>query len=359
MSQVDEFSLIRLLTGGKQTTAFQREGGVVTGIGDDAAVVNVNSGTQWILTCDTMTEEVHFKQVTMRDRDVGFKAMGSAVSDIAAMGGQPRFALIALCAPKGTDMERVKAMYDGLYACASRYGVVIVGGDTTSTTGGITISVTVIGEAPAGKALLRSTATEGDAVFVTGYLGRSAAGLEWLLQRNIPSGLWEEEEGAAEEMASLEGIGAYPLLVEAHCRPLPQIEAGLALSESGVCHALNDVSDGLSSEAWEIVEASAIGIDLMEDLIPIADDVHAYAISQGRSPLDYVLNGGEDYQLLGTVPAEHAPAVQARLGELGIAFHKIGRVNSAHREVRLIRNAGESVVLDKKGYNHFSGRDEG
>ncbi|MED4602888.1 thiamine-phosphate kinase [Paenibacillus validus] len=344
MGTVDEFALIRLLTGGKQSTAFQREGGVETGIGDDAAVVNVNPGTQLILTCDTMTEDIHFKPVTMRSRDIGFKAMASAVSDIAAMGGKPRFALVALSLPRQTPLERVRSLYEGLYDCANRYGVRVVGGDTTSSIGGMTVSVTVIGETAAGQALLRSSAKVGDVVFATGYLGRSAAGLDWLLQRNLPL----EPEGADAESL------AYAKLVEAHCRPLPQIEAGLALRQSGLCRALNDVSDGLSSEAWEIAEASGVGIDLIEERIPIADELYTYAAASGKDPLDYVLYGGEDYELLGTAPAEHALELQIALGKAGVSLHLIGYVNGEHSGVRLIRSGGEVMPLDKKGYNHFN-----
>ncbi|WP_159884730.1 thiamine-phosphate kinase [Paenibacillus puerhi] len=348
MTPVDEFSLIRLLTGGKQTNAFQQEGGVAVGIGDDAAVVNVNSGTQLILTCDTMTEEIHFKRITMPDRDVGFKAMASAVSDIAAMGGLPRFALISLTVPAGNNVERVRSMYEGLYDCAGRFGISIVGGDTTSSAGGITLSVTVIGETPAGQALLRSSAQPGDVVFATGYMGRSAAGLEWLLRQNLPSEQWDESAGSE-----------HAKLVEAHCRPLPQVEAGLALSRSGVCHALNDISDGLSSEVWEIAEASGVSIDLLEERIPIAEELRAYAAAQGRDPLEYVLTGGEDYQLLGTAAAEQALALQQALGEAGIALHVIGHVHSGPAGVRLIRSGGDTLTLERQGYNHFKDRKDG
>ncbi|SDE30895.1 thiamine-monophosphate kinase [Paenibacillus sp. UNCCL117] len=343
VTPVDEFSLIRLLTGDKQTNAFRHEDGVEVGIGDDAAVVHVNPGIQWVLTCDTMTEEIHFKPITMRDADIGFKAMGSAVSDIAAMGGRPRFALVALCLPKDSDVERVRRIYDGLYDCADRYGIAIVGGDTTSSAGGITISVTVIGEVKTGRALLRSSARPGDAVFVTGFLGRSAAGLEWLLRQNTPSVQWGANFPP----------DIYAKLVAAHCRPLPQIEAGLALSQSGMCHALNDVSDGLSSEAWEIAEASGVGIDLIEEQIPIADELRDYAASVGRDPLEYVMGGGEDYELLGTVPAAQAEALRLKLAEAGLTLQLIGHVTDEHTGVRLVGNAGEISELAKKGYNHF------
>ncbi len=346
MVSVDEFALIRLLTSGIQSDAMQREAGVVTGIGDDAAVVQVNEGMQLIVTCDTMTEDVHFKSVTMRDSDIGFKAMASAVSDIAAMGGTPRFALVALCLPRTITTERVRRMYEGLYECANRYSIAVIGGDTTSSAGGMTITVTVIGEAPSGQALLRSRAEVGDVVFTTGYAGESAAGLDLLLRQGLPL------EECVEEVD-------YPGLVRAHCRPLPQIEAGIALRQSGLCHALNDVSDGIASEVWEIAEASNVGIDLIEDRIPISEELNAYALQQGRDPLDFVLFGGEDYQLVGTVPAAQAPELQLQLRQRGIPTAIIGYVTADSGQVRLVRGSGDVMSLEKKGYNHFNGGEDG
>lgn len=343
MSSIEEFALIRLLTGGKQSTAFQKANGVETGIGDDAAVVHVSHGSRLILTCDTMTEEVHFKRVTMRDTDVGYKAMASSVSDIAAMGGTPRFALVALSLPKNTPVERVSAMYEGLYECASRYGVAIVGGDTTSSAGGITLTVTVIGETEADKALLRSAARAGDVVFATGPLGCSAAGLEYLLGLAQPSDVWE----------SLPEMEMYRPLVQAHCRPEPQVQAGELLRQSGFRHALNDVSDGLASEAWEIVEASGIGIDLIEERIPVAEELFEYAMRLNKDPLDYILYGGEDYQLVGTVPAEHSLELQLAFKTAGLPLYLIGYVNAEHRGVRLVQSGGSIQPIGKRGYNHF------
>ncbi|WP_426449826.1 thiamine-phosphate kinase [Paenibacillus sp. S-38] len=344
---LDEFSLIRLLTGGRQSPAFQRAGGVVTGIGDDAAVVEVTAGRHLILTCDTMTEDTHFTSVTMRDRDIGFKAMASAVSDVAAMGGSPRFALISLSMPRSYPAERAHSLYEGLYECANRYGVVVAGGDTTSSSSGLTVSVSVIGETEAGSALLRSSAAPGDVVFVTGELGNSAAGLEWLLSRGLAASFWEDEwAGAGLEMRPLIG---------AHCRPLPRVEAGELLRQSTWCHALNDVSDGLASEAWEIAEASGVGIDLLEERIPLSEALFKQAARAGKEPLDYALFGGEDYELLGTVPAEQALALQMKFKEAGLALHLIGYVTAEAGKVRLIRSSGDMVPLEKKGYNHFAG----
>ncbi|UUZ92195.1 thiamine-phosphate kinase [Paenibacillus sp. P25] len=273
MSSLDEFGLIRRLTEGKQPAALQKVAGVDTGIGDDAAVAGITEGFRLVLTCDTMNEEIHFKQITMRDSDIGFKALTAAVSDIAAMGGIPRYALVSLSMPKKTAPERVYSIYEGLYEAAGQWNVMVVGGDTTSCIGGISLAVTVIGEVENGRALVRSTAKPGDAVFLTGPLGQSAAGLESLLERGISSAQWDTFEAGTDT------------LVQSHCRPRPQIQAGRLLLQSGLCHALNDVSDGLASEAWEIAEASGVGLDLIEERIPVPDELYAFAASRGGTHL--------------------------------------------------------------------------
>ncbi|MCR8636687.1 thiamine-phosphate kinase [Paenibacillus radicis (ex Xue et al. 2023)] len=344
MSSIDEFALIQWLTDGKQSRSFQQAGGVETGIGDDAAVANITPGYQLVMTCDTMTETIHFKNTTMRDQDIGYKAMASAISDIAAMGALPKYALVAVSCPQGTELARLEELYLGLYDCANQWNVVIAGGDTTSSMGGITITVTVIGEVEKGKALLRSTAEPGDVLFVTGMLGCSAAGLDYLLKRDLPADQWPDQAQSQPELDRL---------VQAHCRPNPRIEAGRLLQESGVCHALNDVSDGLASEAWEISEASGVGIDLIEDKIPIADELMVYSMDAEEDPLDYILFGGEDYQLLGTMPAEHAISMQMKFREAGLALYIIGYVNEEADGVRLVQSSGYVVPIDKKGYNHF------
>jgi thiamine-monophosphate kinase len=336
-----EFDYIRAWTSGRQSPSFLRASGVIQGIGDDAAVTDWTPGMQMVISCDTMVEEIHFKTVTIKDRDCGYKAMAAAISDLAAMGANPKFALVSVSMPKGSEERRLQDMYSGLYECADRWGVAIVGGDTTASVSGISLTVTVIGEVEAGKALLRSSAKVGDVVFVTGFPGRSAAGLDFLLGQNKDSRQWE---------AIPPGLTR---LIEAHCRPVPQVKAGRLLQELGVCHALNDISDGLASEAWEIVEASGLGIDLIEDRIPLAEELLAYARQKGKDPIDFVLYGGEDYELIGTMPAGRALETQIAFKDAGLTMHIIGYVNGDHRSVMLAQSNGALVPVPKHGYNHF------
>ncbi|MBD2864486.1 thiamine-phosphate kinase [Paenibacillus sp. IB182363] len=367
MRGMDEFALIRLLNRrGSPGTGRPNETGVKTGIGDDAAVMKPSAGSDIVVSCDTMVETVHFLPETMQHYDIGYKAMASSLSDMAAMGARPRWALIALTVPSGPSgtwtAESLQELYDGLYACADRYGTVVVGGDTTSSKSLLTVTVTVIGEADEDRSLLRSSALPGDIVFVTGPLGNSAAGLHLLLKAGRPAVPIEDMEETVRS------------LVLAHRRPEPRIDAGaiLASSEAGVCGALNDISDGLASEAWEIAEASGVRIVLDEERIPLSPELTRYASAAGRDPHDFALYGGEDYELVGTVRRERAAELAARfevagkriwlVGEVAAAgaMNKTDKGAAANLErapmpgVTLRSSAGVEKPLPKKGYNHFA-----
>jgi thiamine-monophosphate kinase len=288
-----------------------------------------------------MVQDIHFNEKTMGMSDVGFKALAAALSDIAAMGAIPRYALVSLTLPKHADLTISQQLYEGLYACAGKYGVAIVGGDTTSSLGGWVITVQVVGEVEAGRALLRSSACPGDVVFITGYLGCSAAGLDYL---NAVSPI----------KPNIDQLEALKLLIEKHRRPLPQIRSGRTLVQSDSCHALNDISDGLASEAWEIAEASDIGILLNEALIPVDPGLKMYAELTGTEVLDWILYGGEDYQLIGTVSQAQAEFVEQEFLRKQLFFQKIGEVTDNFMGVQLLKKDGSTVEVPKKGYNHFA-----
>ncbi|TCZ76385.1 thiamine-phosphate kinase [Paenibacillus albiflavus] len=347
MDLKDEFALIDLLTCGGQSTHWQRERGVGVGIGDDAAVAGISPGCSLVMACDTMTQHVHFASWSMRDEDIGFKAMASNISDMAAMGAVPRYALIALSVPKGTDEARLQRIYAGMYECASAYEVAIVGGDTTASISGIVITVTILGEVEAGRALLRSHAKTGDAVFVTGALGGSAAGLALLEHA--------QRSGAAAEAAIQAPL--LQALALAHQRPAPQVAAGRLLLRTGLGRALNDISDGIASEAAEIAEASRVGLAIEEARLPRPAGLDAAAQLLDTPPLEWMLYGGEDYQLLGTVAKEHVHELEAAFEEHGLKLYVIGYATDDFSGVRLLRADGTVEPLAKRGYNHFATKD--
>ncbi|WP_160645265.1 thiamine-phosphate kinase [Chengkuizengella marina] len=341
MSSLDEFALIQSLNYKKQSNNFHNKLGVIKGIGDDAAVVQTRSGSQLVMTCDTMVETIHFNPYTMLDEDVGYKAMASNLSDIAAMGAIPKYALISLSIPKHYSTFRLKKIYKGLYECANYFEIAVIGGDTTKSPKHLNISITLVGEVESNQALFRSNAKVNDLVFTTGYLGCSAAGLDYLLKVKQKQLM----------------LGQIPMnflpLVKQHRRPTPQIKAGRILLQSRRCHALNDVSDGLSSEASEICEASNVGFLFDEVKLPIHPQLREYGQLIGKSPLDWIMYGGEDYQLLGTVSKADVVHIQNRFQQEGIPFFIVGEV-VAQKGVQMKDAYGNIKKIHKKGYNHFN-----
>ncbi|WP_246628235.1 thiamine-phosphate kinase [Paenibacillus oenotherae] len=334
-----------------------REQGVVVGIGDDAAVVEAPPGEggalQWVLAVDTMVETVHFNAATMAEADVGWKALAANVSDIAAMGGVPRHALVSVSVPRAWEPARIRRLYDGLYACAEHYGVAVVGGDTTSSPAQLVVAVTVVGTVEAGRAVRRSGAQPGDAVFVTGPIGMASAGLHYLLA--AASG----EQCVPLAAAEAAGTAA---LVQAHRRPAPSVRAARVLAARGTVTSLNDVSDGLASEAWEIAESSGVKLTLRESQLPMSGSMAAYARRSGVEPLEWMLYGGEDYVLLGTIAAADAAGAKAALAAEGLPMYVIGTAEAGAAGVELVHDSGNSetgrraerrVPLAKRGYNHF------
>jgi thiamine-monophosphate kinase len=332
----DEFALIRGWTANRQPSDLLSRTGVLAGIGDDAAVVASPAGRDLLLAMDTMVEEIHFLPETMGDADVGFKSLAANVSDIAAMGGEPLHALVSVSVPPSWGPKRMQRLYDGLYACAEIYGVAVVGGDTTSSKTHLVVTVALTGSSLSGKALKRSGAEPDQLVFVTGPTGLSAGGLYGLLPR-----------------AGLSPVPAPPeRLVRAHRRPSPSVKAGRLLADNSWGTSLNDVSDGLASEAWEIAEASGLRLVLQETALPLSGELAAYAAVCGKNPLDWVLYGGEDYVLLGTASRFDESAMKGAFREEGIPFFVIGETEAGEAGVWL-ETAGKRKPLVKGGYNHF------
>lgn len=341
MARKEEFALIQALT---KDHPLPPDAGIEVGIGDDAAVVRHTAGESTVLSCDTMVENVHFNSWTMQPEDVGYKLMASNISDVLAMGGKPRYALIAVSIPRRVPQQRVKRIYNGIYSCADEYAVAVIGGDTTSAPRHLCLTVTIAGTVAADSALKRSAAKAGDAVFITGLLGQSSAGLDYLLTHRR----------SVRAMATSAFPEQVQPLVEAHRRPLLQPKAAEILALSG-CHALNDISDGLVSEAQEIADASGYSLRLYEEKIPVAPALQSYAQHAGKSPLDWIRYGGEDYQLLGTVPKAKLAAVRSAFKSQGLPFYEIGEVaeKQAKPQVIWINRQGEAEALQQKGYRHF------
>lgn len=337
----DEFSLIRKWT---SRSDGQEGDGLTVGLGDDAAVFTPAPDMEVVACCDAMVETIHFLKETMNPSDIGYKAVMSNVSDVAAMGGYARYALVSIAVSAQWTPEECHQIYDGIYHACELYGVRVIGGDTVSAPDALHLSVTVLGEVERGRAIRRSQAAPGQVVFVTGQVGSSAAGLHMLLQQQKGgSGIpfeWRE-------------------LATAHQRPQAQVRAGRLLLASRACSALNDVSDGLASELWEIAEASQVEIMVDPERIPIREDARAYAAHVDKDPLDWAFYGGEDYQLVGTLEASRADEVAKQFAANDIPFSIIGRVaakaEASVPSLSLLRE-GRQIPLPKAGFNHFGQR---
>jgi thiamine-monophosphate kinase len=326
---MDEFEFIRsLLT---ERPVFGER--IVVDVGDDAAVVQVRPGNSLIMTCDTMVESVHFLRQTMRPSDIGWKLLASNLSDLAAMGATPTYALCAVALPPTWSQSEIKAIFQGMYRLAEKNRVTLIGGDTVRAPDTLVLTCTLVGEVPDGKALLRSATKPGDLVFVTGTLGDAAAGLHLLLEQ--PS------------------LGArFPTLISAHQRPEPQLEIGNWLMRSGYQPACDDVSDGLGQEAWEIAEASGVCLLIEQAKLPISDKVSRLAAQIGMDAYEWAWSGGEDYQLLGTICAAGWEELRHFADRNGFLVTVIGRVEAGEACVIIEKN-GKREKASRSGYNHF------
>jgi len=314
--------------------------GVRTGIGDDAAVLAVRPGAMLLATTDLIIEDVHFRRASASPRDIGWKAMAVNLSDIAAMGGEPRWALVGLALPASTEVEEVDEFYAGMREAAAPHGVVIVGGDTSASPDGWMINVTLLG-LHMGTPRLRSTAKPGDAVAVTGTLGRSAAGLALL------------EMG----MATAHALGerAREELIGAHLRPTARLAEGRWLGAQAGVHAMMDLSDGLTTDLGHVCRESGVGARVMLDRLPVARAAREAARALGKEALEWAASGGEDYELLLTCDPGVVDALAEGLrGATGTTLTVIGQIECPEAAVTYLDARGEPVAL-RAGYEHFHG----
>jgi len=319
---VNEFELIR--------RHFARRGpqreDVPLGIGDDAALLAPPAGQALATTVDTLLGGVHFSP-DIPPADLGHKALAVNLSDLAAMGAEPAWATLSISLPEA-DGAWLAAFADGFFALAGRFGVQLVGGDTTR--GPLAVTVQLQGFVPADAALRRGGARPGDHVFVTGSLGDAGAGLAI-------------EQGRL----AFTGPAADFLLARLH-RPTPRVEAGLALR--GLASAAIDVSDGLGQDLGHILAASGVGAELEIAALPLSDELLASGIAQ---PWRLAAAAGDDYELCFTAPADAAPGVA---DALDCPVTRIGRI-VGEPGLRWLDAQGRTVAPPPRGWDHFA-RDE-
>lgn len=312
--------------------------GIRVGIGDDGAVLEPTAGTGLLATTDLVIEDVHFRRRSAGPADIGWKAMAVNLSDIAAMGGKPRFALVALACPEETEVEEVDLFYEGLTAAAIPHGVQVVGGDTCASPAGWIVSVTLLGEL-AGPPRLRSGAQPNDVIAVTGSLGKSAAGLRVL----------EASRGPDLPLGVLDDVR------RAHLRPLARVPEGMWLGAANGVHALIDLSDGLATDLAHIATESGVAARVELARLPVAPAARAVAEALGLDPLSLATTGGEDYELLFTADRASLDALATGLSSAtSVAVTVIGEIRAGSPEVTYVDADGRKVELGE-GFEHFHG----
>jgi thiamine-monophosphate kinase len=327
MSGVGEFGLIDSLA-----ARLERPGSGV-GIGDDAAVWQTAPGCVTVGTTDMLIEGIHFRLDWTTPEDLGWKALAVNLSDLAAMGAWPGRALISV-GLLANQTEIVERVYDGLADLARLTGTHVVGGDTVRTPGPLILNVALLGEAHPDRILHRGGARPGDLLLLSGPVGLAGGGLELLLGRDVAT--------------AGDAPGAGRLLAALH-RPSPRLAVGRILADSGVRCAI-DVSDGVASEAWHLAHASHVSIELDPRLLPVATE--AVALFGEERARQMGLSGGEDYELLFTVPEARLAAVRSALaGECEPTV--IGRVTGTHPTGSVASPGGVSLSTDKAGYVAF------
>jgi len=337
LDKVGEFGLIRRI----QQTVTLRQESTTLGIGDDAAILTPAADHDLVISTDLLVEGVHFDLTFAPLKHVGYKAVAVNVSDIAAMNATPTQLVVAIAVGSRYSVEAIEELYEGMRLACEAYKVDLVGGDTTASRGGLTISITALGQVPRGQAVRRSGAQSTDLLCVTGDLGGAFLGLQ-VLER--------EKQAFLADPDMQPELGNYSYVLQRQLRPEARMDVIHELRELGVTPtSLIDISDGLASETLHLCEASGVGARIFTENLPIANPTLEVANEFNLDPIMCALNGGEDYELLFTVPlADHDKL--KRHPDITI----IGHMVPASEGANLITRAGQPVPLQAQGWNHFN-----
>ncbi|HEY6466677.1 MAG TPA: thiamine-phosphate kinase [Candidatus Acidoferrales bacterium] len=330
----DEDRLIRRITRAIPSFAGAEgaKSGALLGIADDAALIKPPRAQLWVVTVDAFIEGVHFWGDKHPPESVGYKALARATSDIAAMGAVPRFFLLTLALPKSRTGVWLDRMLRGMGKAARSLGLTLVGGDTTQSPS-VSMSITVIGES-AGEIVTRAGAKPGDLIYVSGPLGCAQLGLELVRRGLARDRRWHT-------------------LLEAHLHPRIRTKLGLWLAQHNVASAMMDISDGLSSDLSRLCAASGVGARICVDRIPrdqIPMELAKRLRRRSGDTLDLALHGGDDYELLFTVPKQRSERLKAAPGSSDL--RAIGEIRSGRR-ISLVSAGGQAQELKPSGWDSF------
>lgn len=324
LDELGEFGLI-----GRIADRVTPMAGIRIGIGDDAAAVETEPGTVSLLTTDMLLEGVHFDLTFCTPENLGWKSLAVNLSDIAAMGGKPRYCLLSLAVPQALPVSFIDGFIAGLLACAAEFGVTLIGGDTCASRSGLVVSLAVMGEQLPDRVVTRSGARPDDLILVTGTVGDSALGL-----RQLMAG---QREGKA---------------ILRHLEPSPRVREGLKLADEKLPTAMIDVSDGLLADLGHILKLSGVGAHIELKSLPLSPEVAAHISRQDDDPFNLPLSGGEDYELLFTIPPDREAAVRKALSTFGTSATVLGKITMSGLTV--VDLNGKDYPVIASGYNHFS-----
>ena len=325
---------------------------LLVGIGDDAAVFRSGAKSDTVISADLLVEDVDFRLKTFAPADIGHKALAVSLSDIAAMGARPRWALLSVGVPtKIWESDFLDEFYEGFFRLAREHKVALVGGDVSRTPDRVVVDSIVLGEVARGRAVLRSGARVGDQIFVTGSLGGAAAGLHLIEGADT-------QTNERERRRRLSGAGE---LVERQTRPAPRVGWGALLGGRGLATAMIDVSDGLASDLGHLCRQSGVGARVDSDALPInrllTDRRSLRRVPRAeelrRRAEWFATQGGEDYELLFTVSPRDAAKLPKQLG--GVPASRIGEIRERRFGMQIVRG-GKAHAFEAQGFDHFSGR---
>lgn len=338
---MDEFGLIDRIA----RHGLQRPQGVICGIGDDCAVLESSSGQALLMTTDAMVEGVHFLADTPAS-EIGYKLLAVSLSDVAAMGGEPRDAVVTVAAPRNTPEDLIDSLYEGLRRGGRLFNTNIVGGDTVRSPGPLVYNLTLTGRMAADRVCFRSGAAPGDLIYVSETVGESAAGLHLRL-------------GEKADLADIDRAA----LLRRHHLPIPRVGLGMRLAATGAVSSMIDLSDGIASDLRHICNRSKISAVVEAGSLPISASLKAFETATGKKAIDLALSGGEDYELLFTVPAERVSEIESLAADADLPpLTCIGRVEAARSpgtaDVELVAEDGSSQPLTPSGFQHFEPPEE-
>ena len=345
ISTLGEFGLIRHLT----EKLPLRNASSLKGVGDDAAVIAYGPESTTLVTTDLLLEGIHFDLTYVPLKHLGYKSAVVNFSDIYAMNGQPRQITVALGLSTRFSVEDMEQLYEGIALACEVYGVDLVGGDTSASMTGLTISITCIGEAEREKIVYRSGAKPTDIVCVSGDLGAAYMGLQLLEREKVAWGgsVSKEQEGDPTNSFTPD-FGGREYLLERQLKPEARKDIIQMLAERGVVPtAMMDVSDGLSSELLHIARESNVGCQIYEERIPIDYQTAAMSEQLNMNLVTAAMNGGEDYELVFTVPLTDYDKVKEMTG-----VHVIGHISTPEQGCMLVGRDGGEVAIQAQGWVH-------